>query len=124
MSTGTGSTGWLYSGRQVTASQLGEIQQIMGSSCDEAINSQLAYEISDETVFAVDDNRMYFFVREGFSNTRLSEGFVEKIKVTSEMLNGEVIVDGWLKFDLSIGDSFEMEIAADYALTGIKIKQL
>jgi len=61
-------------------------------------------------------------VREGFSNTRLSEGFVKKVKVTSEMLNGEVIIDGWLKFDLSIGDSFEVESQDEYALTGIKIK--
>ena len=95
----------------------------MGSTYDEDINSKLAEEISAETIFAADEDKLYFFVREGFSNTRLSEGFVEKVKVTSEMLNGEVIVDGWLKFDLSIGDSFEMETGADYALTGIKIKQ-
>jgi hypothetical protein len=63
-------------------------------------------------------------VREGFSNTRLSEGFVKKLKVTSEMLNGEVIVDGWLKYDLSIGDAFEVECTEESALTGIKIKNL
>lgn len=40
------------------------------------------------------------------------------------MLNGEVIVDGWLKFDLSIGDSIEVECSEESVLTGIKIKNL
>jgi hypothetical protein len=40
------------------------------------------------------------------------------------MLNGEVIIDGWLKHDLSIGDSFTVEAHDDYALTGIKIRSL
>jgi len=95
---------------------------MMGSTIDEEINSYLAQEISHETIFPQDDDRLYFFVREGFSNTRLSEGFVKKVKVTSEMLNGEVIIDGWLKHDLSIGDSFVVEAHDDNALTGIKIK--
>jgi hypothetical protein len=82
----------------------------------------LAQEITAETIYDKADDRLYFFVREGFSNTRLSEGFVKKVKVTSEMLNGEVIVDGWLKFDLSIGDSFEIKAEDEYALTGLKIK--
>ena len=94
----------------------------MGSLMDEDVNSYLASEITAETIFDKADDRLYFFVREGFSNTRLSEGFVKKVKVTSEMLNGEVIVDGWLKFDLSIGDSFQVEILDEFALTGIKIK--
>ena len=96
---------------------------MMGSTQDEEINSLLAQEISAETKFAQDDDRLYFFVREGFSNTRLSEGFVKNVKVTSEMLNGEIIIDGWLKYDLSIGDSFTVESDDAHALTGIKIKE-
>ena len=96
---------------------------MMGSTVDEETNKKLAIEISRETEFPKDDNRLYFFVREGFSNTRLSEAFCNKVKVTSEMLNGEVIIDGWIKFDLSIGDSFEMETGDEFALTGIKMKQ-
>ena len=69
-------------------------------------------------------DKLYFFVREGFSKTTLSEGFVERCTITSEMLNGEVIVDGWLRFDLSIGDQFDLQVGEEYALTGIKIKQL
>ena len=46
VSTGTGSTGWLYSSRQVTANQLSEIQKMLGSNYDEGINKQLAHDIS------------------------------------------------------------------------------
>ena len=70
------------------------------------MNEQLAKEISDETVFKRSDDKMYFCVREGFSMTRMSEGFCKKMTVTSEMLNGEAIIDGWFHTDLSIGDSF------------------
>jgi len=59
---------------------------------------------------------MYFFVREGFSMTRQSEGFCKKMKITSEMLNGEVIVDGWYQTDLSIGDQFTLECLPKHSL--------
>lgn len=95
---------------------------MMGSAIDRETNEVLAAEITAETKFDPTRDELYFFVREGFSNTRLSEGFVQNVKVTSEMLNGEMIVDGWLKFDLSIGDSIMCEAHDDFALTGIKIK--
>lgn len=95
---------------------------MLGSNSNADLNMRLAHEISKETAFDKADNRLYFFVREGFSNTRLSEGFCEKLKITSEMLNGEVIIDGWMKFDLSIGESFEMETGDEFGLTGIKMK--
>lgn len=105
VSTGTGSTGWLYGARQLTVKQLEEIQGIMGSlNVDEATNDALARNLSEETIFPRTDNRMYFYVREGFSMTRMSEGFCKHIKITSEMLNGQVVVDAWYHRDLSIGD--------------------
>lgn len=36
--------------------------------------------------------------------------------VTSEMLNGEAIVDGWYHVDLSIGDKFLLTSGPQYAL--------
>jgi hypothetical protein len=97
VSTGTGSTGWLYAARQITAQQLADIQATLGtlSHADDTVNEGLAREISDETVFDRGADKMYFCVREGFSMTRAGEGFCQKMVVTSEMLNGEAIVDGW-----------------------------
>ena len=61
----------------------------MGSlNVDETTNDQLAKNLSDETIFPRTDNQMYFYVREGFSNTSMSEGFCKQLKITSEMLNG------------------------------------
>lgn len=73
-------------------------------------------------MFRKDDERMYFFVREGFSMTRQSEGFCKKIKVTSEMLNGEVIIDGWHQTDLSIGDQFTLVSDPKYQLRAMKLE--
>ena len=47
---------------------------------------------------------MYFCVREGFSNTQITEGFCKHVKVTSEMLNGRVVIDAWYNRNLDIGD--------------------
>jgi hypothetical protein len=46
---------------------------------------------------------MFFFVREGFSLTNRTEGFCEDIDITSEMLNGEIILDGWWTAKLGLG---------------------
>jgi len=95
---------------------------MMGSlETDDETNASLARSISDETTFPIDDDRMYFWVREGFSNTQLSEGFCEEILVTSEMINGEIIIDGWWQHDLSIGDYFTMHSKDEYALNCMKL---
>ena len=48
-----------------------------------------------DSVFDRGADKMYFCVREGFARTQGGEGFAKKMLVTSEMLNGEAIVDGW-----------------------------
>ena len=115
VSTGTGSTGWLHAARQLTINQLEDIQKLIGSlTVDLDTNDKLAEELSNETHFARDDKRMYFYVREGFSLTRMSEGFCKNMKITSEMLNGKVVVDAWYHRDLSIGDKFILSSSPDY----------
>lgn len=42
--------------------------------------------------------------------------------VTSEMLNGEAIVDGWFHTDLSIGDAFMLECKPKYALRAMQLE--
>jgi len=59
---------------------------------------------------------MYFYVREGFSLTRASEGFCKTMKITSEMLNGQVVIDAWYHRDLSIGDQYTLNSHPDYIL--------
>lgn len=47
---------------------------------------------------------MFFFVREGFSLKQRTEGFCNEIVVTSEMLTGQLIIDGWDRIDLDLGE--------------------
>ena len=117
VSTGTGSTGWLHAARQLTVQQLEDVQKLIGSlGVDPETNDKLAEELSNETNFPRDDPRMYFYVREGFSLTRASEGFCKNMKITSEMLNGKVVIDAWYHRDLSIGDKFTLTSSKDYML--------
>jgi len=53
---------------------------------------------------------MFFFVREGFSLSQLTEGFCESLKVTSEMIKGEVVVDGWNHTALGMGDLLTLDV--------------
>ena len=77
----------------------------MGSlNVDDSTNDRVSQELSAETIFPRTDKRMYFCVREGFAMTQMSEGFCNSIKITSEMLNGKVVIDAHYTRDLAIGD--------------------
>ena len=95
----------------------------MGSAIEtEEMTEMLCKQISDETIFGQDEDRMFFFVREGFSLTQRTEGFTKEMKVTSENLNGEVIIDGWWKQHIHLGETFNLSMAGDEgALTAMKL---
>ena len=88
----------------------------------EMVSHEIASQLSQETKFPIDKDETYFFVREGFSNTKNGEGYATECKVISEMLNGEAIVDGWKHYDLSIGDNFYVTSDPKYALTCLKLE--
>lgn len=53
------------------------------------MNEQLALELSNETIFPRDLDKMYYCVREGFSfTTGESEGFAKHMIIKSEMIDG------------------------------------
>lgn len=71
IATGTGSTGWLYSARQVSASQVNKLKRVIGltksdEEMPEVYDYKLAHIISQGTIFPPDSDNMYYFVREGF----------------------------------------------------------
>ena len=69
VSTGTGSTGWLYAIRQITAPMLAEVQKTLGTlNINEKVNEELAKKISDGSVFGRSEDRMYFTSREKFGD--------------------------------------------------------
>lgn len=102
VSTGTGSTGWLYSAKQVTPEVVAHYRVMNGEDKSQTmypfkssdIDKKIAKEISDHTIFPYDHNQMYYFVREGFQETIISEGFCNQLEFTGEMLGGEVKLDG------------------------------
>jgi hypothetical protein len=60
-------------------------------------------------VFPYDSNKVYYFIREGYTNDPISfswraEGFCKSLKLVSEMIDGGVQIDGYYKMDVGIGD--------------------
>ena len=61
-------------------------------------------------MYSADSDKMYYFVREGFQETNISEGFAKELLVTSEMLNGMVKIDGHTTVPIGMGDQFSLKI--------------
>ena len=64
---------------------------------------------------------MYYFVREGFQETAISEGFCKNFTLTSEMMQGQVKIDGQKTSKLEMGDRFWLSINPDYSLKCLKL---
>lgn len=62
---------------------------------------------------------MYYFVREGFQETKISEGFCKELTFTGEMLHGEIKIDGLIRQPISIGDKFVLSVDPAYALRNL-----
>jgi len=85
------------------------------------LDYKIAKKISENTKFPSDSPKMYYYVREGFQETHISEGFCKKFHLTSEMLGGQVKLDGHITMDISMGDRFSLEVDPKYHLRCMKL---
>lgn len=86
-------------------------------------DSMIAKQISDQTIFPLHHDKMFYFVREGFQETVISEGFCGSLEFTAEMLNGEVKLDGQRLFLMKIGDKISLSHDPKYDLHCLSLKQ-
>jgi NAD+ kinase len=126
ISTGTGSSGWLFSARRITQSDVRTILNYLGNGESiELVEEHFAKTVSKQTIFPPDEERMYFFVREGYTKdptnyNRHSEGFAKHIKYLSELIEGRVYIDGYYTKDIGLGDVFTVDTGPDYRLKCIR----
>lgn len=54
---------------------------------------------------------MYYYVREAFSESddSFSEGFANTLKLTSELSDGQICIDGQIKYDMAFGDICQVD---------------
>lgn len=64
---------------------------------------------------------MYYYVREGFSDSKISEGFCKNLTLTNEMLKSEVKLDGSIRMPIGIGDKIVLRVDPKFALRCMKI---
>ena len=76
--------------------------------------------MSQDTHFQPEYNKMYYYVREPYTNSDFAEGFAQKIKLSSELCDGLVCVDGSNQYHMTHGDTCEVDIKPEYRLRCFK----
>ena len=127
ISTGTGSSGWLFSARRITQSDVRTILNQLGNQENqELVEDHFAKTVSQETLFPADEKRFYYFVREGYATNnsdgykRHKEGFANEMQYLSELIEGRVYIDGYYRRDIGLGDTFIVDSRPEYRLKCIK----
>lgn len=135
VSTGTGSSGWLYGAKRITAQNIrgiaNELIDTAGAESeilaalkeakdDPNFAEQVASTISQSTQFDTGLNRLYYLVREPAHQQMSDEGFCDNIKLTSELCDGQLCIDGSIKYDIQYGDTVELDLRPEYRLKCIK----
>jgi NAD+ kinase len=114
ISTGTGSTGWLYSAKRFTEINVERALNKLGAYNEPSeVYKNIAVALSEQTVFAPNQADMYYFVREpiqgkGFQHE--GQGFAKQIEFLSELIDGRVNIDGMKGFDIHLGDTFNVTL--------------
>ena len=124
ISTGTGSTGWLYSAKRFTEINVQRALTKMGAFDEpEEVYQNIAVALSEQTVFSPSRPEMYFLVRESMKGKHFKSeggGFASEIEFLSELIDGRVNIDGMKNMDVSMGDVFKVSVDPDFGLKGIK----
>ena len=63
---------------------------------------------------------MYYYVREPYTGTSFAEGFASNIKISSELCDGNIVIDGANHYHMTHGDFCEVDVRADYRLKCFK----
>lgn len=124
ISTGTGSTGWLYSAKRFTEINVERALAKLGAYNEpQEVYSNIAVALSEQTVFPPGRPEMYYFVREPVRAKNFDgegQGFAKNIEFLSELIDGRVNIDGMKSIDISLGDVFKVSVDPKNALRGIK----
>lgn len=144
VATGTGSSGWLYGARRISANSIRKIAREMLKLYDDveeftaqdeheidALNQivndytlvdQLAQGMSQATEYDSASRQMYYYVRESMKTAvlRQKEGFAnERVKLLSELYDGQLCIDGSIKLDIQYGDTCVIESHDEHRLNTI-----
>lgn len=124
ISTGTGSTGWLYSAKRFTEINVERALAKLGAYNEpQEVYQNIAVALSEQTVFKPGNPDMYFMVREPITGGSFEPeglGYAKKVEFLSELIDGRVNIDGMKSIDISLGDIFSVTCDAKNALRGVR----
>jgi len=123
ISTGTGSTGWLYSAKSLDFTDISKVAQILGiKDIPDAKKQEIRREVNSHIPFPVDSNQVYYYVKDitgfqrDFRDLNEYQGFCNVLECTSHCMNSKVIIDGFDYHDFPLGTKFEASIAPENTL--------
>ena len=85
---------------------------------------KISKTLSNRIIFPIDHDEIYYYVREGFQETAISEGFCKSFILTSEMMKGRVKIDGQTTIRMDMGDKFLLGLHPDYSLKCLRLLKL
>ena len=122
LSTGTGSTGWLYNARKANIGYIEDIMLELGF--DASTVSKHVRRTVNDFIFKTNDMRMYYYNREMWADPRKRlqlrdpaiEGFCSTMELKSMCLEGTVVIDGNVAAVMKTGDKIEAKTVAEKQL--------
>jgi len=76
--------------------------------------------MSRDSRFEPNLNKMFYYVREPVIDYNFKEGFANKIKLYSELCDGQICIDGANKYHCTYGDTCEIDIRPEFRLKSFR----
>ena len=129
LSTGTGSTGWLYNARKANIGYIEDIMLELGFEAS-TVSKHVRRTVED-FIFKTNDMRMYYYNREMWADPRKRlqlrdpaiEGFCSTMVLKSMCLEGTVVIDGNVAAVMKTGDKIEAKTVAEKQLKCLRIPE-
>nr|CAH7721235.1 unnamed protein product [Callosobruchus chinensis] len=132
VATGTGSTSWHLSINRLPAQSVAELLRLLEIDSSDAQGS-LATTFADvynrNLVFAPDDKRMAYTIRDLISATVWPQpkgikprGFVNQMEITSHCIDASLVIDGGVSFKFNDGTVALLEILPEDALRTVILR--
>ncbi|PIO05425.1 hypothetical protein COT47_04860 [Candidatus Woesearchaeota archaeon CG08_land_8_20_14_0_20_43_7] len=115
VSTGAGSTGWIYNASRLLKEDVGRIAKELGHGLDKDRLVELTQKMNDMHICAPTERRLMFrsqaLMDNSISEVSLASGSAGKIKITSRMLDGMLVIDANRKITFAYGETLILEVS-------------
>jgi hypothetical protein len=115
VSTGSGSTAWIYTASRLLPEEVGKIVKKMGKALSPKKIKELTRKVNDEHVFGPKEKKLRYFSRaiieSRIASRNLTTGYAKSLKVRSKMLDGTLVIDAKHRHAFTYGRTAIIRVA-------------